>query len=127
MKIEFFEPLYFEIFEKSVNFLFKKPLHLDNFTLGLVSQLSKWPPNLKFFPSIARLVVKKVSPADSRRYFLHVENAHGTDRYAVALNVKGNLLVGHGTDGTLQLGYEGTFGFYRTIFSKVLNNSSGSE
>ena len=38
---------------------------------------------------IARLVVKKVSPADSRRYFLHVENAHGTDRYAVALNVKG--------------------------------------
>lgn len=37
---------------------------------------------------IARLVVKKVSPADSRRYFLHVENAHGTDRYAVALNVK---------------------------------------
>ena len=38
---------------------------------------------------IARLVVKKVSPADSRRYFLHVENAHGTDRYAVELNVKG--------------------------------------
>ena len=38
---------------------------------------------------IARLVVKKVSPADSRRYFLHVENVHGTDRYAVALNVKG--------------------------------------
>ena len=26
--------------------------HLDHFTLGLVSQLSKWPINLKFFPSI---------------------------------------------------------------------------
>ena len=42
---------------------------------------------------IARLVVKKVSPADSRRYFLHVENAHGTDRYAVALNVKGKMKI----------------------------------
>ena len=38
---------------------------------------------------IARLVVRNVSPADSRRYFLNVENAHGTDRYAVSLNVKG--------------------------------------
>ena len=38
---------------------------------------------------IARLVVKKVSPTDSRRYFLRVENAHGEDRYAVELNVKG--------------------------------------
>jgi len=37
---------------------------------------------------IARLVVRNVSPADSRRYFLNVENAHGTDRYAVSLNVK---------------------------------------
>ena len=27
-------------------------LHLAHFTLGLVYQLSKWPPNLKFFPSI---------------------------------------------------------------------------
>ena len=27
-------------------------LHLGHFTLGLVSQLSKWPPNLKLFPSI---------------------------------------------------------------------------
>ena len=27
-------------------------LHLDHFTLGLVSELSKWPLNLKFFPSI---------------------------------------------------------------------------
>ena len=26
---------------------------LHHFTLGLVSQLSKWPPNLKSFPSIA--------------------------------------------------------------------------
>ena len=25
---------------------------MTNFTLGLVSQLSKWPPNLKLFPSI---------------------------------------------------------------------------
>ena len=28
-------------------------LHLDHLTLGLVSQLSKWPPNLKWFHSIA--------------------------------------------------------------------------
>ena len=28
-------------------------LQLDHFTLGLVSQLSKCPPNLKFFSSIA--------------------------------------------------------------------------
>ena len=27
--------------------------HLDPFTLGLISQLSKWPLNLKLFPSIA--------------------------------------------------------------------------
>ena len=27
-------------------------LHLDHFTLGLVYQLSKWPLNLKLFPSI---------------------------------------------------------------------------
>ena len=40
---------------------------------------------------IARLVVKKVSPQDSKKYFLVVENAHGTDRYAVVLNVKGKL------------------------------------
>ena len=38
---------------------------------------------------IARLLVKAVSPQDSRRYFLDVENVHGTDRYAVALTVKG--------------------------------------
>ena len=38
---------------------------------------------------IARLLVKAVSPHDSRRYFLDVENVHGTDRYAVALTVKG--------------------------------------
>ena len=29
-------------------------LHLDYFTLGLVSQLSKWPPNLKFFSSLGK-------------------------------------------------------------------------
>jgi hypothetical protein len=37
----------------------------------------------------------QVSPADSRRYFLNVENVHGNDRYAVSLLVKGesgNLL-----------------------------------
>ena len=38
---------------------------------------------------IARLVVKKVSPEDSKKYYLVVENVHGTDRYAVILNVKG--------------------------------------
>lgn len=38
---------------------------------------------------IARLLVRGVSPKDSRRYFLDVENVHGTDRYAVALTVKG--------------------------------------
>ncbi|XP_071749780.1 synaptogenesis protein syg-1 isoform X2 [Lepeophtheirus salmonis] len=37
---------------------------------------------------IARLLVKSVNPTDSRRYFLDVENVHGTDRYAVALTVK---------------------------------------
>jgi hypothetical protein len=40
---------------------------------------------------IARLLVKEVSPLDSKRYFLDVENVHGTDRYAVALLVKGQL------------------------------------
>ena len=38
---------------------------------------------------VARLLVKKVNPMDSKRYYLDVENAHGTDRYAVALMVKG--------------------------------------
>ena len=38
---------------------------------------------------IARLLVRKVSPEDSKKYFLAVENIHGEDRYAVALNVKG--------------------------------------
>ncbi len=38
---------------------------------------------------IARLLVRKVGPADSRRYYLDVENAHGTDRYAIGLMVKG--------------------------------------
>ena len=33
-------------------------LYLNHFTLGLVSQLSKWPPNLKFFPSIEECVNK---------------------------------------------------------------------
>ena len=41
---------------------------------------------------IARLLVKQVSPKDSKRYFLDVENVHGTDRYAVALTVKGTTL-----------------------------------
>ena len=27
----------------------KNPLHINHFTLGLVSQLSKWPLNFKFF------------------------------------------------------------------------------
>ena len=38
--------------KNSLNFDFKKILHLDYFTLGLVSQLSKWSPNLKLFPSV---------------------------------------------------------------------------
>lgn len=42
---------------------------------------------------IARLLVRKVGPEDSRRYFLDVENAHGTDRYAVALTVKGEYAL----------------------------------
>ena len=29
-------------------------LYLDHFTLGLVSQLSIWPLNLKLFPCIAK-------------------------------------------------------------------------
>ena len=40
---------------------------------------------------IARLLVRKVSPEDSKKYFLAVENIHGEDRYAVALNVKGRI------------------------------------
>ena len=40
----------------------KNTLHLDHFTLGLVSQLSKWPPNLKFLPSVS--VSKKVSKSN---------------------------------------------------------------
>ena len=36
----------------------KKKLHLDHFTLGLVYQLSKWPPNLKFFPSKGQWIPK---------------------------------------------------------------------
>ena len=31
--------------------IFNHYIHLDHFTLGLVSQLSKWPLNLKSFPS----------------------------------------------------------------------------
>ena len=42
-------------------------LHLEHFTLELVSQLSKWPPNLKFFPSTAfermQYYVQDVPPA----------------------------------------------------------------
>ena len=41
---------------------------------------------------IARLLVRKVGPEDSKKYFLAVENIHGEDRYAVALNVKGTRL-----------------------------------
>eukprot|EP00094_Tigriopus_californicus_P013464 TCALIF_13024-PA protein Name:"Similar to KIRREL Kin of IRRE-like protein 1 (Homo sapiens)" AED:0.12 eAED:0.13 QI:0/0.83/0.76/0.92/0.91/1/13/506/759 len=37
---------------------------------------------------VARLLVRKVSPSDSKRYFLDVENIHGTDRYAIGLIVK---------------------------------------
>ena len=44
---------------------------------------------------IARLLVRKVSPEDSKKYFLAVENIHGEDRYAVALNVKGMQKVNH--------------------------------
>ena len=33
----------------------KRYIHLDHFTLGLVSQLSKWPLNLNFFPSTEQL------------------------------------------------------------------------
>ena len=40
---------------------------------------------------IARLLVRRVAPKDSRKYYLDVENVHGTDRYAVALTVKGKL------------------------------------
>ena len=40
------------ILKNPLNFVFKNPLQLDHFTLGLVSQLPKWPPNFKFFSSI---------------------------------------------------------------------------
>ena len=42
---------------------------------------------------IARLVVRQVSPQDSKKYFLAVENVHGEDRYAVALSVKGIYFI----------------------------------
>ena len=38
----------------------------------------------------ARLVVRSVSPQDSDMYSLVVENLHGSDRFAIRLNVKGN-------------------------------------
>ena len=41
---------------------------------------------------IARLLVKAVNPQDSRRYFLDVENVHGTERYAVGLTVAGKSI-----------------------------------
>jgi hypothetical protein len=37
----------------------------------------------------ARLHVKEVDPADSRNYYLAVENDRGTDRHAVHLAVRG--------------------------------------
>ena len=50
------------MFEKFViKFYFKKTLHLNHFTLGLVSQLSKWPPNLKLFPFIVNPVAAAAS------------------------------------------------------------------
>ena len=42
---------------------------------------------------IARLLVRRVAPKDSRKYYLDVENVHGTDRYAVALTVKGEAFL----------------------------------
>ena len=39
-----------------LNFNFKKMLHLDHFTLGLVAQLIKWPLNFLFFPSIEAIL-----------------------------------------------------------------------
>ena len=43
-------------------------LHLDHFTLELVSQLSKWPPNLKFFPSIEYgIVLRMASKSDAEK------------------------------------------------------------
>ena len=63
-KIQIFKPLNFKnsnflnryilkYLKNSLNFYLKKTLNFDHFTLGLVSQLSKWPLNLKFFPSIS--------------------------------------------------------------------------
>ena len=40
----------------------------------------------------ARLVVKAVSPKDSDEYRLVVENQHGSDGFAIRLNVKGTKL-----------------------------------
>jgi hypothetical protein len=37
----------------------------------------------------ARLHVREVDPADSRNYYLAVENERGTDRHAVHLSVRG--------------------------------------
>ena len=61
--------LYVSQFKKFIKFLFLKTLHLDHFTLGLVSQLSKWPLNLKFFPSIERSIVDKCTHWDHPKNF----------------------------------------------------------
>ena len=42
----------FNLEPKILSFVMIGNSNLDHFTLGLVSQLSKWPPNLKFFSSI---------------------------------------------------------------------------
>ena len=56
-KLKFFKLLYFEIFEQFEKFIKLKKLYLDHFTLGLVSQLSKWTLlNLNLFLSIDNIV-----------------------------------------------------------------------
>ena len=44
-------------------------LHLNHFTLGLLSQLSKWPLNLKFFSSIA-FQIKSISRPKNHDYYV---------------------------------------------------------
>ena len=56
----------------------------------LAEQLVKHPEREDCYT--ARLVVKSVSPQDSDEYKLVVENLHGSDRFAIRLNVKGQLI-----------------------------------
>ena len=67
------------------------PGSADNGGRYLAEQLVRHPEREDCYT--ARLVVKAVSPKDSDEYRLVVENQHGSDRFAIRLNVKGTKLI----------------------------------